>query len=188
MILFPAFLKLAGRRCLVVGAGPVAEEKIEGLLRAGADVRVVAPDATRRIRECARAKKIRWDQRAVSRLRSFRCVPHRRRDIFSFAPRANLPAGAAARPAVQRGRRSRALRFLLRLRGAARRIADRDFDRRAQPRSRAAIAKKTRAGIWRGVRRMAERIGKDARAALREKNHAGTAPGAPSRACERGFV
>ncbi|MGC2331360.1 MAG: bifunctional precorrin-2 dehydrogenase/sirohydrochlorin ferrochelatase [Candidatus Acidiferrales bacterium] len=64
MILFPAFLKLAGRRCLVVGAGPVAEEKIEGLLRAGADVRVVAPDATRRIREFARAKKIRWNQRA----------------------------------------------------------------------------------------------------------------------------
>ena len=46
MILFPAFLKLSGRRCLVVGGGPVAEEKIEGLLRAGADVRVVAPEAT----------------------------------------------------------------------------------------------------------------------------------------------
>jgi len=64
MILFPAFLKLAGRRCLIVGAGKVAEEKIEGLLRAGADVRVVAPEATRRIRELARKKKIRWDGRA----------------------------------------------------------------------------------------------------------------------------
>jgi precorrin-2 dehydrogenase / sirohydrochlorin ferrochelatase len=64
MNLFPAFLKLAGRRCLVVGAGPVAEEKIEGLLRAEADVRVVAPEATRRIRELARRKKIRWDERA----------------------------------------------------------------------------------------------------------------------------
>jgi precorrin-2 dehydrogenase len=63
MILFPAFLKLAGRRCLVVGAGPVAEEKSEGLLRAGAKVRVVAPDATRRIRELARKKKLRWDER-----------------------------------------------------------------------------------------------------------------------------
>jgi precorrin-2 dehydrogenase len=64
MVLFPAFLKLAGRRCLVVGAGPVAEEKIEGLLRAGADVRVVAPEAARRIRELARKKKLRWDERA----------------------------------------------------------------------------------------------------------------------------
>jgi len=63
MRLFPAFLKLAGRRCLVVGAGPVAEEKIEGLLRAGAEVRVVAPEATRRIRELARKRKIRWDER-----------------------------------------------------------------------------------------------------------------------------
>jgi len=64
MILFPAFLKLAGRRCLIVGAGKVAEEKIEGLLRAAADVRVVAPEATRRIRELARKKKIRWYGRA----------------------------------------------------------------------------------------------------------------------------
>jgi precorrin-2 dehydrogenase len=63
MILFPAFLKIAGRRCLVVGAGPVAEEKIEGLLRAGAEVRVVAPEATRRIGDLARKKQIRWDDR-----------------------------------------------------------------------------------------------------------------------------
>jgi precorrin-2 dehydrogenase len=63
MTLFPAFLKLAGRRCLVVGAGPVAEEKIEGLLRAGAEIRVVAPRATARIRAWARAKRLRWDAR-----------------------------------------------------------------------------------------------------------------------------
>jgi precorrin-2 dehydrogenase/sirohydrochlorin ferrochelatase len=64
MILFPAFLKIAGRRCLVVGAGPVAEEKIVGLVRAGGDVRVVAPEATRRIRELARRKTLRWAKRA----------------------------------------------------------------------------------------------------------------------------
>jgi siroheme synthase-like protein len=63
MNLFPAFLKLAGRRCLVVGAGPIGEEKIRGLLRAGADVRVVAPHATTRIRVLARAKKLRWEAR-----------------------------------------------------------------------------------------------------------------------------
>jgi precorrin-2 dehydrogenase / sirohydrochlorin ferrochelatase len=63
MPLFPAFLKLAGRRCLVVGAGPIAEDKIESLLRAGAKVRVVAPHATDRVQAWARAKKIRWESR-----------------------------------------------------------------------------------------------------------------------------
>ncbi len=61
--LFPAFLKLSGRRCLVVGAGPVAEEKIEGLLRARAKVNVVAPQATPKIRAWARARKIRLTAR-----------------------------------------------------------------------------------------------------------------------------
>jgi uroporphyrin-III C-methyltransferase/precorrin-2 dehydrogenase/sirohydrochlorin ferrochelatase len=43
--LFPAFLKLSGRPVLVVGAGPVAASKLEGLLAAGAVVTVVAPEA-----------------------------------------------------------------------------------------------------------------------------------------------
>jgi uroporphyrin-III C-methyltransferase/precorrin-2 dehydrogenase/sirohydrochlorin ferrochelatase len=42
--LLPVFLKLRGRRVLVVGAGPVAASKIEPLLRAHADVVVVAPE------------------------------------------------------------------------------------------------------------------------------------------------
>jgi precorrin-2 dehydrogenase/sirohydrochlorin ferrochelatase len=63
MPLFPTFLKLAGRRCLVIGAGRVAEDKIESLLLAEADVRVVAPAATERIRAWSRAGKIRLDPR-----------------------------------------------------------------------------------------------------------------------------
>lgn len=43
MHLYPAFLKLDGRRVVVVGAGPVAASKLRGLLEAGADVTVVAP-------------------------------------------------------------------------------------------------------------------------------------------------
>ena len=40
---YMACLDLTGRSVLVVGGGPVAFEKIEGLLAAGADVTVVAP-------------------------------------------------------------------------------------------------------------------------------------------------
>ncbi len=58
------FLKLAGRSCLVVGAGHVAEPKIESLLRCGARVRVVAPAATPAIREAASAGEVVWEQRA----------------------------------------------------------------------------------------------------------------------------
>jgi siroheme synthase-like protein len=61
--LFPAFLKLAGRRCLVVGGGPVAEEKIAGLIRTGARLHVVAPHVTDQIQSWARAKTIRWSPR-----------------------------------------------------------------------------------------------------------------------------
>ena len=63
MSLFPMFLKLDSRRCLVVGAGTVAEAKIESLLVTGAAVRVVAPKATPKVREWARAGRIEWEAR-----------------------------------------------------------------------------------------------------------------------------
>lgn len=61
--LFPIFLKLARRRCLVVGAGRTTEEKILTLLRCGATVIVVAPAATRTIKAWAADNKIIWQQR-----------------------------------------------------------------------------------------------------------------------------
>ena len=42
--LYPAFLKLAGKRVLLVGGGNAAAAKLEGLLAAGAQVTVVAPE------------------------------------------------------------------------------------------------------------------------------------------------
>lgn len=43
MSVFPVFLKLSGRRVLVVGGGPVAASKLRALLDADARVTVVAP-------------------------------------------------------------------------------------------------------------------------------------------------
>jgi precorrin-2 dehydrogenase / sirohydrochlorin ferrochelatase len=61
--LFPMFLKLSARLCLVVGAGIVAESKIASLLEAGGRVRVVAPEATPQVRSWARLKHIEWHRR-----------------------------------------------------------------------------------------------------------------------------
>ncbi len=62
--LLPIFVKLAGRPCLVVGAGGVGAAKIAALLEAGARVTVVAPEANREVRELATAGKLRWQPRA----------------------------------------------------------------------------------------------------------------------------
>ncbi|HXJ93465.1 MAG TPA: bifunctional precorrin-2 dehydrogenase/sirohydrochlorin ferrochelatase [Terriglobia bacterium] len=61
--LFPMFLKLAGRACLVVGAGAVGTPKIEGLLAAGADVTVVAPQATEAVQGWAEVGRLLWHAR-----------------------------------------------------------------------------------------------------------------------------
>ncbi len=61
--LFPMFLKLAGRPCLVVGAGAVAESKISSLIEAQANVRVVAPAATPGIRSWADSHRVAWQRR-----------------------------------------------------------------------------------------------------------------------------
>jgi precorrin-2 dehydrogenase / sirohydrochlorin ferrochelatase len=61
--LFPMFLKLEKRACLVVGAGSVGESKIASLLTAGASIRVVAPEATELVQSWARKRKVAWQKR-----------------------------------------------------------------------------------------------------------------------------
>ena len=61
--LFPAFLKLAGRTCLVVGAGQVGQSKIEGLLGTGAAITVVSPRATVTVQAWAESGRLRWHAR-----------------------------------------------------------------------------------------------------------------------------
>jgi precorrin-2 dehydrogenase/sirohydrochlorin ferrochelatase len=64
--LFPMFMKLEGRRCLVVGAGSVGEPKIRGLIDTGARVHVIALKATEAVRIWARAGKITLALRAYA--------------------------------------------------------------------------------------------------------------------------
>ena len=64
--LFPMFMKLAGKQCLVVGAGKVGEPKIGGLIDTGARVHVVAIAASGQVREWASAGKIELELRAFS--------------------------------------------------------------------------------------------------------------------------
>jgi precorrin-2 dehydrogenase / sirohydrochlorin ferrochelatase len=63
MEMFPIFLKLLDRPCLVVGAGTIAAPKIDSLLRAGAKLTVVSPRATPEIEARAQAGVFDWHQR-----------------------------------------------------------------------------------------------------------------------------
>jgi uroporphyrin-III C-methyltransferase / precorrin-2 dehydrogenase / sirohydrochlorin ferrochelatase len=64
MSMLPIFLKLDGRRCLLVGAGNVALTKIDSLLSTGLKLRVVAPETRPEIRQRALEGKLEWIQRA----------------------------------------------------------------------------------------------------------------------------
>lgn len=61
--LFPVFIKLADRPCLVVGAGEIALAKVFSLLQSGARITVVAPEAKSAIREMARSGRLTWYKR-----------------------------------------------------------------------------------------------------------------------------
>lgn len=63
MSLFPIFLKLAARPCIVIGAGHLAESKIESLQAANAQITVIAPEASERILNLAAAGEIQYHQR-----------------------------------------------------------------------------------------------------------------------------
>lgn len=58
MSLFPVFLKLEGRPCLVVGAGNVAKEKIDALLLARAEIHIVAPRVLPGVAALVRAGRV----------------------------------------------------------------------------------------------------------------------------------
>lgn len=61
--LYIACIDLTGRECLVVGAGNVGLEKIEGLLGAGARVTVVAPHAIEEVHSLAATERVTFLER-----------------------------------------------------------------------------------------------------------------------------
>jgi uroporphyrin-III C-methyltransferase/precorrin-2 dehydrogenase/sirohydrochlorin ferrochelatase len=64
MKFLPIFLAIAGKKCLVVGAGSIAARKAELLHKAGAKLCVVAPDIGVALRDLAFAEEIELSQRA----------------------------------------------------------------------------------------------------------------------------
>jgi precorrin-2 dehydrogenase/sirohydrochlorin ferrochelatase len=66
MAYLPIFLDVTGRRCIVVGGGPVAARKVQSLLDAGADVLVVSPSLIEALAKLAHEGRIRYQQREYS--------------------------------------------------------------------------------------------------------------------------
>ncbi len=57
-VFYPLFADIEGRRCLVVGGGPVGTEKVEKLLDHGAVIRLVTPELSPRLEELVAAGAI----------------------------------------------------------------------------------------------------------------------------------
>lgn len=60
---YPINLDVAGRGCVVIGGGPVAERKTLTLLSAGAIVTLISPEATDGLRKLAADGRLDWRQR-----------------------------------------------------------------------------------------------------------------------------
>jgi siroheme synthase-like protein len=63
MAYYPIFVEMAGRRCVVIGGGQVAEGKVQGLLAAGAEVTVVSPTLTPALGDLLASGRIRHEPR-----------------------------------------------------------------------------------------------------------------------------
>src|SRR6201992_562882 len=106
MDLFPIFLKIAARPCVVVGAGNLAESKIESLQAAHAKVTVIAPKANRRIVDLAEAGDVKWLQREYAAgdltgnflVVAATGVPSVNRGVFAEATEKNILCNAVDDP------------------------------------------------------------------------------------------
>ena len=60
---YPVYLNLAGKSCVIIGGGTIAQGKVGGLLQAGCRITVISPDATPGIRNAAQRGDITWLER-----------------------------------------------------------------------------------------------------------------------------
>ena len=60
---YPIYLNLAGKKCVILGGGTVAQGKIAGFRDAGAAITVISPDATPGIRRAAQNGQVKWLER-----------------------------------------------------------------------------------------------------------------------------
>jgi siroheme synthase-like protein len=63
--LCPVGLNIAGRRIVFAGAGAVAQRKLQRVLNSGAEIIVIAPEATADIQKLAEQGDVAWLQRAA---------------------------------------------------------------------------------------------------------------------------
>jgi precorrin-2 dehydrogenase / sirohydrochlorin ferrochelatase len=67
MSLFPMFVKLRGRFCIVVGGGELAASKIPGLIAAEAKIRLIAPEVNEAIAAVVKEGHIEWRRKTFER-------------------------------------------------------------------------------------------------------------------------
>ena len=151
MNLLPIFLKLDGRRCLLVGAGTVALDKIASPAQDWPAPACRRARGTGRSARAGRRRQARMDSAPVRPLRSRRQLHRDRRDGLTRGQRRSLSRRGRARHSRQQRRRHSQLRFLLRFGGQPRRSADRHLNRRPKPGPGAAAAARDRRATARRI-------------------------------------
>jgi len=94
---YPVLLDLAGRRCLMVGGGSVAERRVDALLAAGAQVTVISPRVTQPLAALAAEGRIGLESRG------YREGDLAGNDLVFVATDAGEVNAAVAREARERG-------------------------------------------------------------------------------------
>lgn len=64
--LYPLFLNLRNRTCVVVGGYEMAEAKARELLEAGARIRLIAPEVTHQLSAWAKSGNLEWEPRTYT--------------------------------------------------------------------------------------------------------------------------